>query len=118
MISLEDRIVAALSARSYRALTEAEMQEGIARVLDEARIAYRREARLAGGRVDFLIAGVALEVKTRGSRASVLRQLARYAGGGDVAAIVLATTLRRHDIPSTLRGVPVRRALLPLWGWP
>lgn len=59
-----------------------------------------------------------VEVKTKGSRGQVLRQLIRYADSPDVAGLVLATTKANLgvNLPRELRGKPLVVARLWLWG--
>lgn len=50
----------------------------------------------------------AIEVKTKGSRAEVVRQLDRYAAHDQVTGLLLVTSLAKLRVmPSTLRGKPV-----------
>lgn len=65
------------------------------------------------GRVDFFLDGLAIEVKTQGSRAAVLRQLHRYAEHDDVTELLLVTTSLKLDVPPTLNGKPVTICRLP-----
>jgi len=63
-------------------------------------------------RIDFLVGDVAVEVKTKGSRAEVIRQLYRYASHSRVAWIVLATTRAQHRMPEAIGAKPVSVAYL------
>ncbi len=67
-----------------------------------------REHRLsAGDIVDFLIDGVALEIKMHGAQpTAVLRQLARYAAHDAVRAVVLASN-RAVRLPPEINGKPI-----------
>ncbi len=74
---------------------------GIGRVLREAGIEYEPECRLDDlGRVDFLIDGIGIEVKIKEGRASVMRQLGRYAKHEKIVSLILVTTR------SQLRAMP------------
>jgi hypothetical protein len=99
---------------------EAELQAEIARVLEEAGLAFDREVRLGDrARIDFLsAAGVGIEVKTRGSAPAVTRQLQRYAHSDRVHHLLLATT-RPHlaSLPSTLAGVGLTVTVLAGGAW-
>lgn len=78
----------------YRFGRETELHAGIAAVLDQAGVAYQREA-IAGpaDRFDFLLAdGVVIEAKCRGSAGDALRQVARYCERDDVTAVVLVSS--------------------------
>ena len=104
-------IVAALEAARFRFVDEAGLQAGIAEVLAGAGLgAVSREHRLsARDRVDFVVGGVAVEVKVTGAAADVVRQLLRYAEDAAVAELVLVTTVNRHVVamPAALRGRPL-----------
>lgn len=67
-----------------------------------------REVRLSHrDRPDFMVAGVAIEVKMNGAApAAIIRQLLRYAEHDAVKAIVLATN-RAVVLPPSLNGKPV-----------
>lgn len=81
-------------------------------VLERAGFEFRAEVKLDGNardRIDFMVGSVGLELKTKGSPAGVLRQLDRYAGAGELDAVILVTTCRRlaRGLPSELRGKPL-----------
>lgn len=89
---------------------EEQLQDAIEDVLRKEGIGYVREAGLgSAGRVDFLVEGVAVEVKIKGGSGDVLRQLYRYAGREEVTGILLITTKVSHvrGLPETMRGKPV-----------
>ena len=86
--------------------------------LERAGIAARHEARLCPGcRIDFLCGYVGIEVKkNRPPRASLMKQIARYAASPDISALILVAPgdLR---LPREVCGVPVECvALARLWG--
>jgi hypothetical protein len=91
-----------------RHTTELELQDGLAEILTGNGIGFVRERALGDDRVDFFIEGIALEVKTRGGLSDVTRQLHGYAEHEDVTAVLLATTLARHNqMPDHMNGKPV-----------
>lgn len=103
---LVGRLCTLLGAARLRLSSEAATQQDIAGLLETAALCFEREARLsANDRVDFLVGGVALEVKTRGQRIAVFRQCRRYCAHGSVAALVLVTNLAMR-LPSPLEGKP------------
>lgn len=108
------RIRAALKGKRFRIRTEEDFQEGIAHVLEAAAIPFQREARLSDHeRVDFLVAGVGLEVKVQGSLRSVVAQLRRYALQPSVRGLLLVTTRACAMVPPcVLEGKPVGCVLL------
>lgn len=71
----------------------------------------RREVQLSkSDRVDFLVEGVAVELKVKCSTNEILRQLSRYAQHDEVREILLLSVTRAPllKLPSTLNGKPVR----------
>lgn len=87
-------------------------QQEIAKQLDAAGVEYKREVRLAPGDVvDFMIDGVAVEVKIKGNRAQIIRQLERYSAHDVVRQIVLLTS-RSLLLPATIGGKPARSVSL------
>ena len=90
----------------------------VAAALERAGIAARHEACLCPGcRIDFLCGHVGIEVKkNRPPRASLMKQIARYAASPDISALILVAPgdLR---LPREVCGVPVECvALARLWG--
>lgn len=90
----------------------------VAAALERAGIAARHEVRLCPGcRIDFLCGHVGIEVKkNRPPRASLMKQIARYAASPDISALILVAPgdLR---LPREVCGVPVECvALARLWG--
>lgn len=65
--------------------------------------------------VDFLIGGVAVEVKIKGDRRAIFRQLERYCGYDAVGEIVLATNVPM-SLPELIEGKPASIAALGR-GW-
>lgn len=86
-------VVRLLSSHRFQWSSEAELQAGIALVLDEAGIPHEREAVLAGaGRIDFLLPdGIGLEVKVEGAPAGVARQVLAYARHPGITALIVVT---------------------------
>lgn len=103
-------IAVMLESQRLRAGTERGLQASIETVLREAGVAFIREHRLsAQDRVDFLVGGIALEVKTKGSLAEVTRQLHRYAQYDEVTSLLLVTSrMQLAGVPKALNGKPVR----------
>lgn len=91
-----ERIVREIRAHAFAFHDERELHDGIAQVLDFARMHYEREyIATPRDRFDFLCAGdVVIEAKIKGSFAEALRQCSRYCELPEVAAVVLVTT--RH----------------------
>lgn len=109
-IDLFLKIDDAIAGHGFVTSTEAELGEHVAYCLEAAAVKYEREVILdARNRLDFLVGGVAVELKIKGGVASLLRQLDRYAQFEQVQAILVVTTRRQLcGLPSRLRGKPVR----------
>jgi len=95
---------------------EKQLQAAISDVLEAASLDFEREVHL-GPRdiVDFMVEGVAIEVKIKGGRRDIYRQLERYCGYDAVTAIVLATNVPM-GLPSLICGKPTSIAALGR-GW-
>lgn len=103
-------LASALRGYRFNFNTEDELQQGIARALDNEQVSYEREAILTGrDRIDFLCGRIGIEVKTEGSRADVLRQLHRYCGLDKIDELILVSRKHRHSLglSESLRGKPV-----------
>jgi hypothetical protein len=104
-----DKIVAALRSYRFRFRDEAELQAGIARVLEQEAIAFERERPLGRDRVDFFASGTAIEIKVDGSLAQVTRQMFRYSEHPDVLEVLLVTCRMLHDkMPAQMSDKDVR----------
>ena len=86
---------------------EKRSQADFEQVLILAGIPFQREVRLsASDIVDFMVEGIAVELKLRGARKKdVFRQLRRYALHPSVSAIVLASNLSM-GLPAEIEGKP------------
>lgn len=99
-------ILALLSRHRFDLSNEKRTQSDIESVLTAAGIVHEREKRLSGADiVDFLVDGVAIEVKIGGSRREIYRQLCRYAEHEAVRAIILVANLPM-TLPPTINGRP------------
>jgi hypothetical protein len=105
-----EQVRAALSGLSANVSSEAELQLAVGVRLTERGIAFEREVRLDNAgrdRVDFLVGGIAVELKVTGSNAEIFRQLGRYALHESITDVVLVTTQMKHSMPETANGKPV-----------
>ncbi|MEB3023047.1 MULTISPECIES: hypothetical protein [Mycolicibacter] len=107
-----------LSSFNYNWMTERELQDHVATVL-ETRFPTRREHALSRrDRPDFLVESqgltIAIEVKVAGAHNAVLRQLGRYAEHDGIAALVLASGKRTllAGVPRQIHTKPIALALL------
>lgn len=95
--SYADIAATVIEGHKFRFADELELHDGLEQVLTAIGLPVERETRLpGGGRVDFRLGGVALEVKVAGSASLVGRQLARYAD--DVDELLLVTTKPDHAV--------------------
>ena len=95
-----------LRSRRFRLNTERQVQDGIDAELARAGIAFERECRLsAADVVDFLVEGIALEVKISGGTLDIYRQLERYAAHDRVQSIILASNVAT-TMPEEIKGKP------------
>lgn len=94
--------------------TEATLQAALADRFAAAGLAFEREVPLSpGDRPDFLVGGIAVEVKVDGGATALIRQIHRYAQHDRVDAILVVTTRAAHrGLPPELNGKPVRVAYL------
>jgi len=99
-----------LSAYRFRFVTERDLQDGIEQALLENGIEFSREKSISRAeRPDFLVNGVAVEIKIKGTLSSLLRQVSRYASHDDVVAVLVVGTPRWiPTIPRILSGKEVR----------
>jgi hypothetical protein len=104
-----ERLRQVLLGYRYSFTNERALQDGIAQALYQRGIQFDREVRLSDeDRPDFMVDGIAVEVKVDGSLSAVTRQLQRYAQHKRVRALLLVTSLGRlANLPEELSGKPV-----------
>ena len=88
-------IRSALIQRIYRAVSEAQLQDQISRVLTFEGFEHHREVIAGSGRYDILVGRIVIELKVKGSANTVERQAMRYAQMPEVDAVVVVTTSQR-----------------------
>lgn len=96
---------------TYR--NEAELQDALAAMLEDADYDVEREVRISDrDRLDLMVGRVAIEVKTKGSPVNLARQLQRYAHSDLVEEIVLVTSRPQHEafLGAEIAGKPVEVA--------
>lgn len=94
-----DRLVATvervLASHRFRYAGERDLQAGIETVLRGAGLAVVREASLGdAGTIDFVVGDLGIEIKVKGTRAAVTRQVHRYLQHASLAGLLLVTTRR------------------------
>ena len=107
LVALLERLPLGLHTRH-----EAEMQSALERELTKNSIAFEREVKLSPtDRIDFIVGSVGIEMKTKGSFVSVVRQLQRYASSSRIEELVLFTTKPKlTQMPESIGGKPIRVA--------
>lgn len=91
-IFLAKRIAHICQTSRINVSTEQAAHNALADALARAGLAPEREVNLTqNDRIDIMVDGVGVEVKIKGSRRDIYRQLQRYAASDRVSALVLAT---------------------------
>lgn len=107
MTDLHD-LAAHLAALPIRNIAhESDLQAAIARHLNLLGIKHEREVVVAGGRIDFRVGRVGIEVKVKGSSTALLRQVSAYTDDPSLDAILVITTKFRHRLPDELGAKPI-----------
>lgn len=106
-----DGLAAALHDARHRLIfgTEAQMQEAFTEFFAAENIPAVSQPRLgATERPDFMVGGIAIELKVKGTTAAVERQLRRYAAHPEVTALILVTNRATHrNVGREIDGKPV-----------
>ena len=99
-----DALAATLRGRRFRYDSEADLQAGIAIVLEELELPFQKEHRLDGkSRIDFLVdGGTGIEVKVGGSLTALTRQVHRYVQHSEITSLIIVTTKSAH------RNMPIK----------
>jgi len=107
-VSLAD-LINILNTYRFRYVSEKDLQDGIEEALQTNGIDYRRETSIsAANRPDFLVGGIVIEVKIKGTLSALLRQISRYVEHEAVESILVIGTPRWIPlIPKTLSGKEV-----------
>lgn len=114
-----DELEEALQRYRFRFSSESDLQDGIARVLEKSRFPFEREVTLrdmperavAGlkDRPDFMVDGIAVEVKIKGGLSALLRQISRYAMHPDVRGVIaVGSPSWLIQVPDSLCEKPTR----------
>jgi hypothetical protein len=113
---LRAQIVHILTSHRLPLSDEKQLQEAMAVVFSAANLTFQREVRLADGDiVDFMVGVTAVEVKIKGNRRDIYRQIERYCTHAAVAELVLATNVPM-SLPAFINGKAVSVAHLGR-GW-
>lgn len=109
-------IIRLLETHTWPLSDEKLLQQEIGDVFEAAALDFEREVRLGGGDiVDFMVGSVAVEIKIKGERRAIYRQLERYCAHEVVKRIILATNVPMA-LPIDINGKPASVAALGR-GW-
>ena len=104
------QIVQLLAKKRFVFSTEKDVQVDIEKVLKEAGVEHKREVILDDkNTIDFMVGPegpVGMEVKIKGVKAGIYKQLERYAKFDSISELILITS-KSMGIPSTINGKPV-----------
>lgn len=123
MTLLAQKIVALIERSRLPLADEKALQLAMAKLFDDAWLDTQREVRLSDDDiVDFMaferhdaLHGLAIEVKIKGQRRSIYKQLERYCSHPRVTEIILVTNVPM-GLPDTINGKPCAIANLGR-GW-
>ncbi|MDA4845984.1 hypothetical protein [Hoeflea poritis] len=100
-------IVKLLQPHRFLIGSETTVQNQVASVLDGAGIDYSREHRLdRKNRIDFLSGSTGIEIKIKGAKRGIYRQIKRYCAFDEVTEIVLLTGVA-IGMPDQINGRPI-----------
>lgn len=87
-------ILGALRAVRIPLSSESEAQAGVEAALTRAGIPFTPQVRLGPqDRPDVMVGGIAIEIKVKGTRPAILRQLQRYADHDEVSGLILVSAV-------------------------
>lgn len=109
-----EHLVDLIKSYRYTYTDEYGLQQQIFDMLTQAGYPATREKFIRRiGRLDLAVGPIAIEVKVYGAVANLIRQVARYLGSPEIQGVVVVSTVARHgSVPATIKGKPVRTALL------
>lgn len=107
MTATASSIISALRQHRFRLGDEKRLQTEIAACLSNANISFAREVRLDGkNRIDFLADRIGIEIKIKGGRMDIYRQLQRYAAFDGIGELILITNAAM-GLPSEIGSKPI-----------
>lgn len=109
-------LVRFIGSRRWPLSDEKRLQATMAEEFAEAGIVAEREVHLGDGDIiDFMIGGVGIEVKIKGSKREMYRQCERYCSHEQLKSLILATNVAT-GMPVTINEKPILVAMLSR-GW-
>lgn len=118
MTNLMDVVHAIYQAEPIQHTTEKELQDRLETILTTAFEDVQREVIIdEHSRIDFIVEGIGIEVKIKGTTADVARQLRRYGESGVLEGLILVTTRYLHgNVPNLLHHLPIPTMIARLTG--
>lgn len=105
----QDQIIQALKGVRIPMNSEAEAQSGVEAALTRAGISFTPQVRLdAESRPDVMVGPVAIEIKVKGSRPAIFRQLERYSEHDEVHALILVSAVAWPFASGVINDKPFR----------
>lgn len=100
-------IMKLIKSRRFSLSDEKKLQAEIEEVFESAGIIHKREFRLdAGSIIDFMVDTTGIEIKIKGSKLSIFRQIERYAQFNQIERLILVTNVPM-GMPELVKGKPV-----------
>jgi hypothetical protein len=100
-------IAAMLSRKRFTLATEKDVQAEIEAVLKSSVPEYRREVELdKKNEIDFMVGTVGIEVKIKGAKSAIYKQLERYAALDEITELIFVTS-KTVGIPATINNKSV-----------
>lgn len=98
-------VLTALKGRRFRYTNEISLHESLAAAFDIGGVEHRREVAVPGGRIDFVVDRLGIEVKIKGTAVALERQIGKYALAEELDEFLVLTTQRTHNaVPRTIGG--------------
>lgn len=100
-------VIAALSRARLPVDDEKALQLAVSDVLTGAGMEHTREVKVTGGIIDFIVApDIGIELKIKGSKRQIYRQVERYCADERLSHIVVASSLPLA-LPASIVGKPI-----------